>query len=162
MQVYVLNKIPHLHAFIIPSVYYLFILWLPFSTSRMAQLFIAFILGLSVDYFSNTPGLHAAACVLIAYVRPVIISILASKDNQLEIGYSEPSPVALGWVPFLVYAFILTLFHHGYLFFLEMLSFGGFWHFMGKLVASSAVSMLMIILVELIFQRRQKFRTNTA
>ena len=31
IQVYVLNKIPHLHRFIIPYIYYLFMLWLPFQ-----------------------------------------------------------------------------------------------------------------------------------
>ena len=66
VQVYVLNKIPHLHRFITPYIYYLFILWLPFSVSRQWLLVIGFLTGLSLDYFTMTPGLHAAACTLIA------------------------------------------------------------------------------------------------
>ena len=58
VQVYVLDNIPPLHQYIIPSIYYLFILWLPFSISRFWLLVIGFITGLSLDYFTMTPGLH--------------------------------------------------------------------------------------------------------
>lgn len=62
IQVYVLDKIPHLHRFITPYIYYLFILWLPFSVSRMWLLVIGFFTGLILDYFMMTPGLHASLC----------------------------------------------------------------------------------------------------
>ena len=61
VQVYLLNKIPHLHQFIIPYIYYLFILWLPFSISRIGLMFVAFLTGLILDFFTMTPGLHASA-----------------------------------------------------------------------------------------------------
>ncbi|MGZ3880087.1 MAG: rod shape-determining protein MreD, partial [Flavisolibacter sp.] len=63
VQVYVLDKLPPLHRFVIPILYYLFILWLPFSLNRLSLLLIGFVTGLLVDYFTQTPGLHAAACV---------------------------------------------------------------------------------------------------
>ena len=110
VQVYVLYRIEPLHQFITPYLYFLFILWLPFSVSRFWQLIIGFTLGLSLDYFIQRPGLHAAACVLIAYVRPFIINILSPKDES-EFNYREPSPRALGWTPYAVYVFILTLLH---------------------------------------------------
>ena len=69
VQVFILFKMPPLHRFVVPYLYYLFILWLPFSLSRMSLTFIGFIFGLSLDYFVKTPGLHAAACTLIAYMR---------------------------------------------------------------------------------------------
>ena len=159
VQVYVLYRIEPLHQFITPYLYFLFILWLPFSVSRFWQLIIGFILGLTLDYFIQRPGLHAAACVLIAYVRPFIINILSPKDES-EFNYREPSPRALGWTPYAVYVFILTLLHHGYLFFLEWLSFGSFLIFFVKVIASTAVSMLLIFTVELLFPRKLKYRTN--
>ena len=82
VQVYVLDKIPHLHKFITPYIYYLFILWLPFSISRQWLLITGFFTGLTLDYFSMTPGLHAAACTLVAYVRPFIINILTPRDSS--------------------------------------------------------------------------------
>lgn len=159
VQVYVLYRIEPLHQFITPYLYFLFILWLPFSVSRFWQLIIGFMLGLSLDYFIQRPGLHAAACVLIAYVRPFIINILSPKDES-EFNYREPSPRALGWTPYAVYVFILTILHHGYLFFLEWLSFGSFLIFFVKVIASTAVSMLLIFTVELLFPRKLKYRTN--
>jgi hypothetical protein len=116
---------------------------------------------MTLDYFLMTPGLHAAACVLIAYLRPFIINILAPKDVS-GFSYREPSPKALGWTPYLIYVFVLTLFHHGYMVFLEWLSFGSFLQFLIKIVATTGISMLLIITTELLFPRRMKFRTNTA
>lgn len=159
VQVYILYRIPPLHQFITPYLYFLFILWLPFSISRFWQLVIGFLFGLSLDYFVQSPGLHAAACVLIAYVRPFIINILSPKDES-EFNYREPSPRALGWTPYAVYAFILTLLHHGYLFFLEWLSFGSFLVFLVKVIANTAISMVLILTVELLFPRKLKYRTN--
>ena len=161
LQVYVLNKVPHLHRFITPYLYYLFILWLPFSISRVTLMIVGFITGMILDYFMMTPGLHAAACVLVAYLRPFIINILAPKDVS-GFSYREPSPKAMGWTPYLVYTFILTIFHHSYMILLELLSFGSFLDFIIKVIATTGISMLLIITTELLFPRRLKFRTNTA
>ncbi|MFV0605812.1 MAG: rod shape-determining protein MreD [Niabella sp.] len=161
VQVYVLDVMPHLHQLITPYIYFLFILWLPFYMSRMALLFVGFLLGLTVDYFSMTPGLHAAACTLIAYCRPFIINVFASKDTA-EFNYKEPSPKALGFKAYALYVIILTLLHNGYLLFLEWLSFGSLIHFLMKLFTTTAISLLMIFIVELIFPRRLKYRTNVA
>jgi hypothetical protein len=160
-QVYLLNKIPHLHQFIIPYLYFLFILWLPFTLSRIGLLVVAFITGLTLDWFTNTPGLHAAPCVLIAYLRPFIIGVLTPKDTS-EFNYREPSPRAMGWTPYLVYVFILTLVHHIYLTILEWISFGTLLRFLIKVSAATAISMLLIIIVELLIPRKLKFRTNAA
>ena len=161
IQVYVLNKIPHLHRFIIPYLYYLPLLWLPFSVSRIWLLIIGFITGLALDYFMMTPGLHAAACVLIAYVRPFIINILTPKDSY-EFNYREPSPKAIQWTPYAIYVFVLTLLHHGYMVLLEWLDFGTFMDFIIKVIATTGISLLLIFTVELLFPRNLKFRTNTA
>jgi hypothetical protein len=161
VQVFVLNKIPHLHRFIVPYLYFVFILWLPFTTPRLTLLGIGFITGLSLDYFKMSPGLHTAACVLIAYARPFIITILMPKEVT-EYNFNEPSPRGMGWGPYFIYAFILTVLHHTYLTILEWLQFGSFLTFIIKVAATTGISMLLILTVELLFPRRQKFRTNTA
>ena len=161
IQVYVLNKIPHLHRLITPYLYYLPLLWLPFSVSRIGLLVIGFLTGLTLDYFMNTPGLHAAACLLVAYVRPFVINVLTPKDSS-EFNYREPSPKAIQWTPYAIYVFVLTLLHHGYMVFLEWLDFGSFLDFIIKVIASTGISMLLIFTVELLFPRNLKFRTNTA
>ncbi len=161
IQVYVLNKVPHLHRYIVPYLYFLFILWLPFSISRQWLLLIGFVTGLTLDYFSMTPGLHAAACTLVAYVRPFIIGVLTPKDNA-EFNYREPSPKAMQWTPYAVYVLVLTVLHHGYLLLLELLDVGNFLDFMIKMLSTTGISLLLIFATELLFSRKMKFRTNTA
>lgn len=161
VQVFLLDNIPPLHRFINPVFYFTFLLWLPFSISRFWLLIIGFITGLSYDYFTNTPGLHAAACILVVYIRPFLVNLLTPKDPT-EFNYREPSAKAMGWAPYAVYVMVLTLLHHGYLLFLEWLEFGTFLDFIIKVFATSGISILMIFTVEVVFPRKLKFRTNVA
>jgi rod shape-determining protein MreD len=159
-QVFILFKMPPLHRFITPYLYYLFILWLPFNTPRAGLMFIAFVYGLSLDYFIQTPGLHAAACTLIAYIRPFIINVLISQEGA-DKNYGSPSITSMGWAPYGTYVFVLTFFHHTYLVFLEWMSVGTLWYFLAKIIATTGISLLLVLLTELLFYRKEKFRTNT-
>lgn len=161
VQAFVLNKVPAIHQFVKPWLYFLFILWLPFSISRLGLLLVAFVFGLTMDYFSNTPGLHAAPCVLIAYVRPFIINLLLPQEKT-EFSYAEPSIKSLGFAPYFLYALLLTILHNAYLIFIEWMQFGNFLYFIGKLAATTGVSMLLIFITELLFPRKTKYRTNAA
>lgn len=161
VQVYVLFQIQPLHQFIVPYLYFLFILWLPFNTPRMALTMIGFIYGLSLDFFTKTPGLHAAPCILIAYLRPFLINILIRQESS-ETNYRSPSVTSMGFAPYATYVLILTLIHNGYLVLLEWLQFGSFLYFLGKVLATTGVSLLLIFITELLFFRKEKFRTNTA
>ena len=160
-QVFVLGKIPPLHQFIVPYLYFLFILWLPFKISRALLTFIGFLFGLSLDLFTKTPGLHAAACAFMAYVRPFLISLLMPKEAT-EISYSEPSYTSMGFVPYTVYVMVLTFLHHTYLVFLEWLHFGNFFYFLGKVLATTAISLVLVLITETLIVRKGKYRTNVA
>ena len=160
VQVFILSRMPPLHRFVTPYLYYLYILWLPFGLSRMSITFIGFVFGLTLDYFLKTPGLHAAACTLIAYVRPFVIGMLISQEGA-DKNYIAPSFVSMGWAPYGTYVLVLTVLHHSYLVLLEWMTFGSFVYFVGKVVASTAVSLLLVLLTEVLFYRKQKFRTNT-
>ena len=161
VQVFVLNQVPPLHHFINPYIYFLFILWLPFKTGRKTLMLLALLLGLTLDFFTKTPGLHAAPCVLIAYLRPFLINLLITQEG-VEANYEEPSIKSLGFGAYFMYVALLTLMHHAFLFLLEALQFGGIWYFLGKTLLSVAISMFLILITELLFVRKQKFRTNTA
>jgi hypothetical protein len=161
IQAFVLDKI-RLHQMVTPYVYFLFIIWLPFHMNRTLQMIVAFLLGYALDGFRHHPGFHAAACVLIAYLRPFIINIMIPQEGA-EANYKEPSVQSLGGViPYLVFISILCLLHNGWLFMLEAWQFSDFWYFLVKTFLSTIVSLILIIILELIFSRKQKFRTNTA
>jgi len=161
VQVYVLDKIPPLHRFITPYLYFIFILWLPFNMPRLTLTFVGFIYGLTLDYFTHTPGLHAAACTLVAYARPFVINILIAREST-EFNYVEPSITAMGFTPYSVYILILAFLHNGYVVFLEWLRFPDIWYFIGKIFATTGISFLLALITEMLFYRKQRFRTNTA
>lgn len=161
VQEYILFQIPPLHRFITPYIYFLYILWLPFSISRMRLTLVGFVFGLCLDFFTKTPGLHAAACTLIAYVRPFLVNVLIPQEG-VDQSYRSPSITSMGLAPYATYVLVLTLLHHGYLVFLEWLQFGSFTYFAGKVLASTGISLLLILVTELLFFRKEKFRTNAA
>lgn len=161
VQVFVLNQAPTLHHLVTPSLYFLFILWLPFNMGRRTQLFLAFLLGLVLDSFTQTYGLHSVPCVMIAYIRPFLIKLLVRQEDA-ESNYSEPSVQSMGLAPYFTYVTILTFIHHIVLFFLEALQIGGLLYFIAKALFSTVVSLLLILLTELLFSRKQRFRTNKA
>src|SRR5450432_127097 len=161
VQVFILNQVPPLHHLVTPYIYFLFILWLPFKMGRRSVMILALLLGFSLDCFTKTYGLHAAPCILIAYLRPFLINLLISQEGA-ESNYNEPSIKSMGFAPYFTYVSILTLLHHSFLFFLEALQTGGYLYFILKTLLSSAISLLLILLTELLFVRKQKFRTNTA
>ncbi|MEP6846373.1 MAG: rod shape-determining protein MreD [Panacibacter sp.] len=161
VQAFVLDKVPPLHQYVKPILYFLFVLWLPFSINRSVQLIIAFVFGLCMDYFTGTPGMHAIPCVLIAYLRPFLLNILLSQEKT-EVSYAEPSIKSLGLAPYSVYIVVLTFIHHACLVLIEWLQFGDFIFFIGKVAASTAVSILLIFVTEMLFPRKAKFRTNAA
>jgi rod shape-determining protein MreD len=161
VQVFVLFQVKPLHQFIVPYLYFLYILWLPFNMPRLSLTFIGFIFGLTLDYFTKTPGLHAAPCTLIAYLRPFLVNVLIRQEGA-EQNYSSPSITSMGFAPYATLVLILTFIHNGYLVFLEWLQFGSFFYFIGKVLATTGISLLLIFVTELLFFRKERFRTNTA
>ncbi|MBL7701735.1 MAG: rod shape-determining protein MreD [Ferruginibacter sp.] len=160
VQVFVLDKI-HLHQMVTPYLYFLFIIWLPFRMGRTQQMLLAFLLGFAMDSFRHHPGFHSAACVLIAYIRPFLVNILIPQEGA-DANYEEPSFKSLGgFLPYLIFISVLTVLHHGWLFLLEAWQFGNIWYFLVKTLLSTAVSLFLIIITEMLFTRQQRFKTNT-
>lgn len=123
----------------------------------MTLLFVGLLLGLLVDMFYKTPGLHAAASLLIAFIRPFIIGLLLPKETT-EWGNEEPSRYTMGPMPYTTYIIMLTLLHHFYLVFLEWMQFGSFFYFLGKVIATSLVSLLLILIADLFLARKSRAR----
>ena len=159
VQVYIFNKVPPVHQFVKPYIYFLFILWLPFNMSRAGQMLVAFIFGLTFDYFSGTPGLHAAPCVLIAYLRPFLLNLLIPQETT-QLSFAEPSVKSMGWGSYATYVLILTFMHTALLVFIEWMEFGDFLYFIGKVTATTLLSLILIFITEMIFPRQGKYRTN--
>lgn len=150
IQVLILNNI-QLGGFINPYLYVLFILILPFEIPNLLLIIISFILGLSIDIFTNTLGMHIAACVFMAYLRPFVLKILAPRD-----GY-EPETLPLvadyGFSWFLKYAAILIFAHHLFLFFIEVFRFSDLFRTLWRTISSSMFSLFLVIVSQYFYKR---------
>ncbi len=143
VQVVLLNNI-QLGTFINPFLYLLFILSLPVNLPRLLLLIIALGTGLTIDMFQNTPGMHASACVLLAYVRPRWLKIIAPRD-----GYeadAEPSIRKFGFTWYLAYSALLVFIHHLLLFYIEVFRFSEFLDTFIRVLLSSFLTLLLVII----------------
>jgi rod shape-determining protein MreD len=153
IQVFLLKNIT-LYNLSTPYLYIMFILLLPFETPNLLLFVLAFALGLTIDAFYDTPGLHAAACVVLALVRVLFISITVQKegfDNE-----PEPTLSIMGFRWFFTYIVVLTLFHHFFLFNLEVFSFSGMQYTLMRVILSSVFTILLILVSGLLFYRKKE------
>jgi rod shape-determining protein MreD len=153
IQVFLLKNIT-LYNLSTPYLYILFILLLPFETPNILLFPLALILGLTIDAFYNTPGLHAAACVLLALVRVLFISITVQKD-----GFdNEPEPTLsiMGFRWFFTYALVLTVLHHFFLFNLEVFRMDEIQYTLSRVVFSSVFTVFLMLLTGLLFYRSKE------
>lgn len=78
-QVLVVNHI-RLGGYVHPYIYLIFVMLLPFNTPKWQILVLGFTLGLTIDLFTGTPGLHAGATTLMAFCRPSIIRLISGNQ----------------------------------------------------------------------------------
>ncbi len=152
-QVLILDNI-QLGGYINPYFYVLFILLLPFETPKWLLLISAFFLGLSIDIFSGTLGIHAAATVFMAFCRPAIIKLVASK-REYEPGI-QPTIRDLGFKWFFSYSFLLILIHHFVLFYLEVFRFSDFLTTFYRVVISTFFTLSLVILSQYLFYKSKR------
>lgn len=139
IQVFVLSKI-HLWGYAMPLAYIGFIVHFRLNYPRMGLLLWGFLCGLLVDIFTNTPGVAAASTTLMAFLQPVLLKAMASKDSLEDM---RPSFHTLGYFTFVRFLFLLTLAHHLAYFLLEIFS----WHNLSYVGISCGSSVLLTFLL---------------
>lgn len=152
-QVLVINHI-RLGGYVHPYIYLIFIMLLPFNTPKWQLLILGFALGLTIDLFTGTPGLHAGATTLLAFCRPSIIRLISG--NQKFENIQEPSLGQLDGIWFLRYTLIMVLVHHFALFFLESFSFRLIGQVLLRILLSVPVSIFLIMIILYIFKTEKK------
>lgn len=140
------NNFGFVHILIYP----LFIMMLPIKTPRALVLFLAFLLGIGVDMFYDSLGVHASALVFTAYMRNIIMKILEPYG-----GYNvEDSPTiknfGVSW--FFTYSSILLFLHVFFYFCVEAFSFVYIFEIMMNTIFSFSISILIIFITQLILR----------
>ncbi|MBB2147119.1 rod shape-determining protein MreD [Pedobacter sp. LMG 31464] len=135
-----------------PFIYVLFILVLPFGIPNLLLFIIAFGTGLTLDSFYDTLGVHTTACVALAFVRILFISVSVNRDAFDE---PEPSLGNMGFKWFSIYAILCIFVHHFVVFFLEAFKLSEFSYTLGRCVLSVIFTLFVVLLVEFIFHNRK-------
>lgn len=142
VQVLIFNQV-QFSGFFNPYAYLLFIILLPLSTPRHLILILAFLLGLIIDIFSNSLGVHSAATVFAAYARPLVIRVISNREDDKS-DFPGLHQNKLIW--FVNYVLIMVLLHHAVLFYLEVFTFTNFFNTLYRVVLSSLFSIIIIVL----------------
>jgi rod shape-determining protein MreD len=135
-----------------PFIYVLFLLLLPFGMPNILLYLIAFGTGLTLDAFYDTLGVHASACVVLAFVRIQFISISVNRD-----GFDEPEPTLgnMGFKWFSIYSLLCIFSHHLVFFLLEAFKISELSYTLMRCLTSGIFTWLIIILIEFLFYNRR-------
>lgn len=150
LQVFVLSNI-HFLGYINPYLYISFIFFFPLQENRFPFLTYAFLLGLCVDFFLDSGGIHAFSTLFIAYIRLFYVKLFFKKsipDFPFFTLASEPFGKVFNFVV------TLTVIHHFILFSFINFSFQNMLEVLLNTLFSSIFTLLLFFTGSYIFIKR--------
>lgn len=149
LQVFLLNNI-NLLGYINPYLYILFILLYPSSGNQTLLIFLSFLLGLSVDIFEDSGGVHAAACAFVAYIRPVVLKYsfgISYEYNSVKLEKAAPTER-------FIYVASIIFIHNFVMFALEIFSFEHIMLLLKSTLFSGIFTLVLIIGSLILFNKK--------
>lgn len=147
LQVLVFNNMD-LFGFVTPFPYILFILIYPLNANRAGLIALSFFLGLVLDMFNNSGGVHAAACVSLAFFRENFLKFafgISYEYHMLRITERIGSEL-------ITYLTLGILLHHSIVFILEIFNFNFALEMLVRSVSSSIFTLIIIVLILALFK----------
>lgn len=157
VQVLVLDHLDVANGLLVPYLYVLFLLLLPFELPSAALLLIGAATGALMDLFSSTPGMHMSASVLMMFARIRVVRLLAPREGY-EYGMT-PSLASMGLIWFITYGGFLILVHHLWLFGVEVYRWDGLISAFGRAVLSTVFTLALCLLAQFLTARPERGRT---
>lgn len=151
IQVLLFDRI-HFFGLFNVSFYVLFILLLGIELNKSLVMLLTFVLGFTIDIFASTPGINAAATVLIGFLRPFILQIYSPREGY-EIN-KIPSIANYGFFWFFKYALTMIFIHRIALAFIDAFTFANFLFTMLKIVVGTLATLLFVIFGHLLFMKK--------
>lgn len=150
LQVLILNHM-HINGYATPFFFIYFILKYNSGVHRNVLMVWAFFLGLSVDIFSNTPGMSAAAATLLAFIRQPILRMATSRDS---VGDFEPGIKSMGFSSFFRYILLCTVLCCAILLVIDAFSFFNLPVLLLKILTDSIVTVICILCAETVRKKK--------
>jgi rod shape-determining protein MreD len=145
LQVLLFNNI-QFSGYVNPYIYIIFILLLPVEIPAWLLLLLSFGVGMVIDFYTGSPGMHSSASVLAGFVRPYVLRLISPRDGY-EPG-AHPSMQIYGLKWFLFYSLIIVLVHHTALFYLEVFRFTDFFRTLLRVFMSSLFTIIFVLIIE--------------
>jgi membrane-bound ClpP family serine protease len=152
LQILVLKNI-QLGGYISPNLYIFIILYLPINFRHTVLIILGFAIGLIIDIFYGTPGMHAAASLLLAFIRPYLLNFIAPRE-----GYEsnvKPSIKDFNFSWYITYALVLTFIHHFTLFFVETSKISEIGNILLRSFLSTSLTLILIIITHFFLTPRR-------
>ena len=143
-----LGGLAYIHFLIYPIA----ILLMPVKRSRPVLLVLAFIFGIALDMFYDSPGIHAAALVFTAYIRNIIIIFLEPFDGYNIDDVPTLKRMGTGW--FVSYISVALLIHTFIYFSIEAFSFVFFFEIFLNTIFSFIVTFIFVLVLQFIFSTK--------
>lgn len=147
-QVLILNNI-QLSGYLNPFLYVLFLLMLPFEMADWVVLLLGFLLGIMLDMFTDTLGMHTTACVFMAFMRKNVLRFMSPREGYESGKNPNFRDMGISW--FLIYSGILVSAHHFILFFFEAFRLTDFFYTLLKIIFSALFTLTAILITQLLF-----------
>ena len=148
LQFFLIQEI-NFGTWIKPMPYILFIFLLPFSFNRFLVLAAAFCAGLLLDAFSNSGGMHAAACATLAFAKIWVDNKLLDPDAIQLQGFRYLTPDFKSFRHYAFYILALTFLHHWVYFTLDYFSLSNFFLVLLVSLMSTLATCLLMLLFKL-------------
>ena len=140
LQIFVFSNL-HFLSLCYPYVYVLALITLP-VVPRWGELLIGCSIGLVMDICCSTPGVNMASCVLVSYLRPIMLAHLVQDHERIS---GEINALSLGTAPFLKLSLLLCAIHHLVIFLLDAWSFADFHLTLLRWLVSTLISLVFIL-----------------
>lgn len=155
LQVLVFNRI-YLFNTALPLAFIYFIMRLPVTMGAIGVMTLSFFTGLTVDIFSDTMGMNALACTILAVLRLPALRLYFPREEDLT--NPEPSMRSLGVATYMKYAITVSLIYCTLFFTIEAFSFFNIWHLILRIVGSTLLTFIVIICIDSLTNRRSEER----
>ena len=151
IQVLVLNDV-QFYNFANPYLYILFVFLLPFEVPGWLLLVLSFVIGITVDAFSNTYGLHTSSAIFVGFLRPYVLMLFSPREGY-EPG-SSPKAYSMGFIWFIKYSALLVFAHHLFLFMIESLNYSDIQSILIRVITSTVLTFVLVILSQFFMLRK--------
>jgi hypothetical protein len=126
---------------------------MPLKTPKPLVLVLAFIYGLLIDHFYNSPGVHASALVFTAYIKGLILKFLEPFEGYSADDHPTIRKMGLTW--YMSFVSILLFLHCFFYFSVESFSFVYIFDIIMNTIFSFIASFSIILLIQFIFRPKQ-------